>query len=109
MEKIHNKAIRDKIPEIIGKSGKNFLTRTLPDKAFLKKMEEKLVEEVEEYRADGSVWELADILEVVYRIGELKGCGRKKLEKMRVEKAGKNGAFRKNLLLVNVFGPKAEA
>ena len=39
---IHNKAIRDKIPEIIEKSGSKCNVKTLSDSEFLEKLEGKL-------------------------------------------------------------------
>ena len=44
-----NKAIRDKIPEIIKASGNNCKIKKLTDNEFLIEMEKKLNEEVAEY------------------------------------------------------------
>ena len=96
---IYNKAIRDKIPEIIKASGKEPKTRQLSDAEFLSKLEEKLVEEMKEYQDSKSPEELADILEVIYRIGQLKGSD---LEKIRIKKNQDRGAFEKNLFLIQV-------
>jgi predicted house-cleaning noncanonical NTP pyrophosphatase (MazG superfamily) len=96
---IYNKAIRDKIPEIIKASGKEPKTRQLPNAEFLSKLEEKLVEELKEYQDSKSPEELADILEVIYRIGQLKGSD---LEKIRIKKNQDRGAFEKNLFLIQV-------
>jgi len=96
---IYNKAIRDKIPEIIKASGKEPKTRQLSDAEFLSKLEEKLVEELKEYQDSKSPEELADILEVIYRIGQLKGSD---LEKIRIKKNQDRGAFEKNLFLIQV-------
>ncbi len=95
---IYNKAIRDKIPEIIKASGKEPKTRKLPNAEFLSKLEEKLVEELKEYQDSKSPEELADILEVIYRIGQLKGSD---LEKIRIKKNQDRGAFEKNLFLIS--------
>ena len=96
---IYNKAIRDKIPEIIKASGKEPKTRQLPNAEFLSKLEEKLVEELKEYQDSKSPEELADILEIIYRIGQLKGSD---LEKIRIKKNQDRGAFEKNLFLIQV-------
>ncbi|MBT6646181.1 MAG: nucleoside triphosphate pyrophosphohydrolase, partial [Thaumarchaeota archaeon] len=69
----YNKAVRDKIPEIIKESGKNCNVKKLKDSEFLVELEKKLVEELSEYQESKNVDELADILEVIYRISELKG------------------------------------
>ena len=45
----YNKAIRDKIPEIIKNSGNNCNVKKLTDDEFLIEIEAKLREELEEY------------------------------------------------------------
>ena len=47
-----------------------------------------------------SVEELADAIEVIYRIAELKGTSKEKLEMLREEKASMRGKFNENLFLV---------
>lgn len=70
---IHNKLVRDKIPEIIEKSGKKAITRTLTQEEYLMELDRKLNEECAEYQADKSLEELADMLEVMYAIAEARG------------------------------------
>ena len=95
---IYNKPIRDKIPEIIKESGKNCNVKKLDDSEFLVQLEKKLVEELAEYQESKNVEELADVLEVVYRISNLKGFD---LDKARLGKIEKRGKFEKNLFLVD--------
>ena len=97
----YNKAVRDKIPEIIEKSGSKYHVKTLSDIEFLKKLEEKLNEEVAEYQSDKNPEELADILEVIYRIAKLRGVSKEELEKIRIEKNSKRGSFDNNLFLIS--------
>ena len=97
----YNKPIRDKIPDIIQKSGSNCNVKKLSDDEFLPELEKKLGEEVGEYLESKSVEELADTIEVIYRIAELKGTSKEKLETLREEKAGKRGKFNENLFLVD--------
>ena len=96
-----NKAIRDKIPEIIAKSGKKFNIKHLDDQSFLVELEKKLIEEVNEYVQSKDVEELADLLEVIYRISELKGVSSDELDKIRKDKAEKRGKFASNLFLID--------
>lgn len=70
---IHNKLVRDRIPEIIEKSGKKAITRTLTQEEYLMELDRKLNEECAEYQADKSLEELADMLEVMYAIAEARG------------------------------------
>jgi len=45
---IYNKLVRDKIPEIIEKSGKQAIVEKLEDLAYKKHLDEKLGEELQE-------------------------------------------------------------
>ena len=98
---IHNKAVRDKIPEIIKESGNTYNVKKLSDSEFLLELEKKLAEETKEYNQSKSIEELADILEVIYRISQLKGISTEKLEEIRQEKAIKRGVFQNNLFLID--------
>ena len=97
----YNKAIRDKIPEIIAESGKKYNLKQLNDESFLAEIEKKLIEEVNEYSKSKDVEELADLLEVIYRISELKGVSSDELDKIRIDKAEKRGKFASNLFLID--------
>jgi predicted house-cleaning noncanonical NTP pyrophosphatase (MazG superfamily) len=100
-----NKAIRDKIPEIIQKDGHTCNIQTLSDEKFLVEIEKKLSEEVTEYQNDKNPEELADILEVIYAIAQLKGISKEELEKIRVKKLQDRGGFEKNLFLIDTSEP----
>jgi predicted house-cleaning noncanonical NTP pyrophosphatase (MazG superfamily) len=101
MQKEYNKAIRDRIPEIIEKSGKKCSIKKLSDKEFLPYIEQKIIEESDEYFSSRSVEELADLLEVIFRVAELKGTSFNELEKIRIKKQGERGNFSKNFVLVS--------
>ena len=96
----YNKAIRDKIPEIINKTGRKYSVKTLSDRDFLTELEKKLLEEVAEYNEGGRVEELVDIIEVIYRIAELREISLNELESIRIRKREERGAFSKNLFLI---------
>ena len=100
-----DKAIRDKIPEIIQKDGHSCNIQTLSDEKFLVQLEKKLSEEVTEYQNDKNPEELADILEVVYRIAQLQGISKEELEKIRINKLQERGGFDKNLFLMDTSEP----
>ncbi len=46
---IHNKLVRDRIPEIIERTGKNFSTRILNNEEYIKELKTKSREELAEY------------------------------------------------------------
>ena len=99
----YDKAVRDKIPDIIKKSGNSYNVKKLSDDEFLPELEKKLREEVEEYLENKSVEELTDIIEVINRISELKGVSHNELEKIRQKKADERGKFNENLFLVDII------
>ena len=99
---IHNKLVRDKIPEIIEKTGKVCHIHTLTSDEYLAELDRKLNEECAEYQTDKSLEELADMLEVMYAIAEARGYSIEELEKVRAEKAEKRGAFIEKIYLESV-------
>ncbi|HOA96940.1 nucleoside triphosphate pyrophosphohydrolase [Acetivibrio saccincola] len=99
----YNKLIRDRIPEIIEKSGKKAIVETLNESDYINFLKAKLEEELEEFKKSEDIEEIADIIEVLYAIVEFKGMSVKDLEKIRLEKVKKRGAFKKRLLLKEVI------
>ncbi len=100
----YNKLVRDRIPEIIENSGKTAHTHLLSDEEYIAELDRKLGEEFAEYQADKNIEELADMLEVIYAIAKARGASVEELERVRKEKAEKNGAFEKKFFLVDVEG-----
>lgn len=104
MEKIiYNKLVRDRIPEIIEKSGKKSVTEKLEEKTYIKMLEIKLSEELDEYLASSDIEELADLMEVIYALSEAKGISVTELEKIRVKKSQERGGFSEKILLKEVI------
>lgn len=97
--KIHNKLVRDRIPEIIEQSKKKTVTRILSNEEYITELDRKLNEECAEYQADKSIEELADMLEVMYAIAEARGWSVSELEAVRKEKSEKRGAFKEKIYL----------
>ena len=56
---------------------------------------------MEDYELSRSVVELADLIEVIYRISELRNASVDELESIRLEKRGKRGGFDDNLFLID--------
>ena len=102
MRAVHNKLVRDKIPEIIEKAGKMPVTHILSEEEYITELDKKLNEECAEYQADKSIEELADMLEVMYAIAEARGWSVSELEAVRREKAEKRGAFERRIFLERV-------
>jgi len=97
--KVYNKLVRDKIPEIIEADGRKCKTKILSEEAYLKMVDAKLDEELAEYHKDQNIEELADLLEVIYAAAQARGYSVEELERVRVAKVEKRGAFQKRILL----------
>ena len=102
MLKTYNKLVRDLIPEIIEKGGNKCVISVLDDEKYFEMLNQKLNEEVNEYQADKSVEELADILEVINAIAVAKGISFNDIEKVRLEKREKRGGFENKIFLHTV-------
>ena len=98
----YDKLIRDKIPEIIEQSGKKCIVEVMDNDTYIEYLDQKLNEELAEYQQDKSIEELADLLEVMYAVVAARGYSVEELERIRLEKAEKRGAFEKRLLLKSV-------
>ena len=85
---IHNKLVRDKIPEIIERQGQHADTR--------------LLSEAGEFHKEKNLEELADILEVVYALAENLGCTKEELLQVYRNKHEKRGGFRERIYLISV-------
>jgi predicted house-cleaning noncanonical NTP pyrophosphatase (MazG superfamily) len=100
--KIYNKLIRDKIPHIIEANGSEYEVRVLDQEEYRIKLNEKLQEELLEYReSDDDINELADLVEVIYAIVESKGHTIEEFEKLRLFKREVRGGFEQKLLLIS--------
>ena len=100
--KVYHKLVRDKIPEIIEKDGHKAKYRILSKEDYLLALDKKLLEEVEEYQADKSLEEIADVLEVLYAICNARGYTIEELETKRKEKNAERGNFDQRIFLESV-------
>lgn len=97
------KIVRDRIPEIINKSGRQPIYSVVSTEEAIEGLEAKLSEELEEYMADHSLEEMADILEVMHGILFLKGIQWEELERVRLKKKAERGGFESCLLLRDII------
>ncbi len=98
----YDKLVRDRIPEIISQQGKVPITYVAGNEEYFTRLKQKLEEEVKEFQQSGSVEELADILEVVYALGEHLGVSREELEAIRERKYLERGGFKERIVLKEV-------
>ena len=105
MEKVYNKLVRDKIPEIIKNNKGIPYTRVLDDSEYKIELEKKLEEEMKEVlssRGLDRVEELADLLEVIKYLGLLENVTLEDIIKKGQEKNFQRGAFDKRIFLEKV-------
>ncbi|RNJ27007.1 nucleoside triphosphate pyrophosphohydrolase [Halosegnis longus] len=93
MSREYDKLVRDDVPDLLRRDGKRVATHTADDAEYVERLNAKLDEEIAEYREDGTLEELADVLEVVYALAAAEGATRSELEELRAEKADRNGRF----------------
>lgn len=95
-----NKLVRDKIPDLITQNGETAIIRILEDAEYLSFLESKLDEEVSEYHTSNDIEELADILEVIWALGEVHGYSIDEMIKIGQQKKAERGGFSKKILLI---------
>ena len=101
---VHNKLVRDRIPEIIEASGRTCITEVLPNDAYIRALDAKLNEELAEYQQSKSLEELADLLEVMGAVVKARGYTWDDLTCVRKEKRAQRGAFDQKIFLKEVIG-----
>ncbi|QED48077.1 nucleoside triphosphate pyrophosphohydrolase [Cytobacillus dafuensis] len=102
----YNKLVRDRIPEIIEKTGKKFSTKILDNTEYIKELKKKSFEELEEYvnttNNEDAIEELADVLEIIHALADFHGASIERLEEVRKQKAEKRGSFLEKVFLIEV-------
>jgi len=102
-EKIYNKLVRDRIPEVIANSNKQYETKIVEGNDLKELLNLKLQEEVSEYLETNDIEELADIMEVVYGILDSRNITKEELEVIRIKKKEERGGFTKGIKLIKVY------
>jgi predicted house-cleaning noncanonical NTP pyrophosphatase (MazG superfamily) len=101
-EKIYNKLVRDRIPDVIRKSGHYPVYRILSQEEYYQGLRIKLQEEVSEFLSSDEDTEIADILEVVDAILNHRGIAKQAIDDIRSKKAKSNGQFNERIFLEKV-------
>lgn len=103
---IYNKLVRDRIPEIIARDGKQCSTKILDSHDYIQELKKKSFEELEEYmnakNDEDAIEELADVLEILHALAECHGATIEKVEEIRKQKAEKRGGFKEKIFLIEV-------
>jgi len=103
MEKIYDKLVRDKIPDICKSNGDIPTYRILSDDEYRKCLELKFYEEVNEVilgSSEEKLEELGDLLEVMLSYGALYGLTLDDIVISQETKREKRGGFSRKILLI---------
>lgn len=96
----YDKLVRDNIPAIIESKWEQAITHIADNQEYQKRLEDKFYEEGKElFSWTNTAEELADILEVVYAIGDSHWISKEEIEKIRIEKREKRWGFEKRIIL----------
>ena len=98
----YDKLVRDKIPEIIRKKGKEFTYRKASDEEYFFYLKKKLVEEVREFMEKPSLKEMADVQEVMNFLVKELGHTQPDLRMERSKKNEDRGSFHDRWILEEV-------
>lgn len=101
--KEYNKLVRDRIPEIIETAGKEYSTKIVQPDETVEYLIKKFSEEIDEFKEDHSIEELADILEIVHGLAYHLDIDLKELESVRKKKADERGGFKESIVLEKVW------
>ena len=106
MERIYNKLVRDKIPNIIKEKKETPVVKILDDDEYKEALEKKLYEEYQEViKASGEdrVEELADMLEIIKALAKLENKTLDDVIEIANKKVDKRGAFEEKIFLEKVI------
>lgn len=106
MERVYNKLVRDKIPNIIEEKGETPVIKILDESDYKKELEKKLYEEYKEVieaSGDDRIEELADMLEVIKALASLENKNLNDIIDIADKKNKKRGAFDEKIFLEKVI------
>lgn len=102
MEKVFNKLVRDKIPQIIESNGEVAITRILEKEEYKIELEKKLNEEYNEVLSSSGkdrIEELADMLEIIKCLAEMENSNLEEVIEVSKQKVLKRGSFKNKIFL----------
>lgn len=103
MERVYNKLVRDRIPEIIRNDGNEPVIRIMERDEYKKSLFKKLSEEINEFTEDESIEELCDVLEIIDALKKVLCYSDEEISKMKDKKQSTNGAFNDRIFLEKVI------
>lgn len=98
----YNKLVRDRIPEIIERSGRRAFCRKLSDAEYIVELERKLDEAVAEFHLRKNIEELVDIMAIIEALSKVYGGGAWELQNFHRQKMLSQGGFDLKIFLEEV-------
>ena len=107
MKKIHNKLVRDKVPQIIRENKQVPITKELDEEDFVNELLRKLEEEIQEVigarnNKEELMAEIGDVYEVLNAIIDLYELDKNLLLEMQKKKKQERGGFEERTYLESV-------
>ncbi|MCL6643035.1 MAG: nucleoside triphosphate pyrophosphohydrolase [Candidatus Bipolaricaulota bacterium] len=100
--KICPKLVRDKIPELIMRSGKRPVFRRAQGAELKKYADAKVLEEAKEFAKLGDLDELTDLLEAIYFRLQLEGISAQEAHERMMKKRHERGGFEGGVILERI-------
>lgn len=102
--KVHNKLIRNNVPDIIRKDGAKVVYRTLKRKEFIKELKKKIVEKAQELveakKKKEIIDKLIEIYELVSVLRREMDVREQQFKLLQIQKKKLRGGFDKRLFLI---------
>ncbi|WP_044640690.1 nucleoside triphosphate pyrophosphohydrolase [Risungbinella massiliensis] len=102
-EKVYNKLIRDKIPEIVKRANKEPIMSIASEEEMKELLFRKLLEELGEFKETPNEEELADLLEVMDGIAHAFKLDMEKVKTIKTNKKEERGGFEQRIVLEKVM------
>ncbi len=96
---LYNKLVRDNIPDYIQAKGQKVSFHVAETEEYGQKLFAKLSEEAEELISESKPEEIADVLEVLEAIAELKNYDWEEIKQIKEKKKQERGGFSKRIIL----------
>jgi predicted house-cleaning noncanonical NTP pyrophosphatase (MazG superfamily) len=97
--KVYNKLVRDRIPEIVQEKGTKCNYHIANDEEYLKKLQEKVLEELDEFKLKPSIEEYIDIIEVLEALAKFHNIDLMPMRQRKRMKRQLRGGFDNRIIL----------
>ena len=93
--------VGDLLPPNVKNNGSKCEIRTLSNEEYLKELNRKLDEEIQEFKESEDIYEIADILEVLMALAQVHGYDWDDITTIRLNKREERGGFNDRIMLIS--------